>query len=263
MPAICQLIRTLVEPGYSAVKFIWKFIFGLLCNWIAPTTEQYGRRLKWETMVRTRDLVSMLAAGVAPVDHHILGKRFGGALLFGMLGATGLLVAIYGVRSDMSEMLATPWFWLKLAFPLSVMVTALFITGRLARPGTSAVFGWLALAVPLCAVWLAAAGFLMAAPPGLRLGLVLGNTWHVCTVNIVLLSVPTFIAIFWAMRGLAPTRLVLAGAGAGLLAGAQAALVYTLYCVEMAPPFWGVWYVLGMLVPTVVGGMLGPRLLRW
>jgi hypothetical protein len=28
-------------------------------------------------------------------------------------------------------------------------------------------------------------------------------------------------------------------------------------------PFWGVWYVLGMLVPTVLGGLLGPRVLRW
>jgi len=47
-----------------------------------------------------------------------------------------------------------------------------------------------------------------------------------------------------------------------LLSGAQAVLVYTLYCVEMTVPFWGVWYVLGMLVPTGLGGLLGPKVLR-
>ncbi|WP_411353665.1 NrsF family protein [Pseudomonas citronellolis] len=28
-------------------------------------------------------------------------------------------------------------------------------------------------------------------------------------------------------------------------------------------PFWSIWYLLGMLLPTLLGAMLGPRLLRW
>ncbi len=213
--------------------------------------------------MRTGDLVSMLATRVTPIDPHTVGKRFGLAVLIGMLGATSLLVAVFGVRSEMPQMLATPWFWLRLAFPLAVVVGALLLAGRLSRPGSSAVLGWVMLVLPLSAVWLAALGFIWATPRGLRLALVLGSTWRVCTLSIVLLSVPTFIAVVWAMRGLAPTRLRLAGAGAGLLAGAQAALVYTLYCLEMAVPFWGVWYVLGMLVPVAIGSVLGPVLLRW
>jgi hypothetical protein len=31
----------------------------------------------------------------------------------------------------------------------------------------------------------------------------------------------------------------------------------------MGVAFWAVWYVLGMLVPTAIGALLGPRLLRW
>ncbi|MEG0969467.1 MAG: NrsF family protein, partial [Pseudomonas sp.] len=27
--------------------------------------------------------------------------------------------------------------------------------------------------------------------------------------------------------------------------------------------FWGVWYVLGMAIPTLIGALLGPRWLRW
>lgn len=213
--------------------------------------------------MNTPELVAMLATGVQPADPHVLAKRFGVALIMGLLGATAMLLAIYGVRSDMPQMLVTPLFWLKAAFPLAVLLAALLIASRLARPGMDSKLGWLMLALPLLAVWSAAAGFLLATPPTLRLGLVLGSTWRICTLNIVILSAPTFCAVFWAMRGLAPTRLRLAGAGAGLLAGAQAVLVYTLYCIEMAPPFWGVWYALGMLIPTLAGALLGPRWLRW
>jgi hypothetical protein len=40
-------------------------------------------------------------------------------------------------------------------------------------------------------------------------------------------------------------------------------LVYTLHCPELAAPFLGLWYVLGMLLPALAGAALGPWLLRW
>jgi hypothetical protein len=80
---------------------------------------------------------------------------------------------------------------------------------------------------------------------------------------IALLSIPLFAAAFWAMNAMAPTRLGLAGAASGLVAGAGGALVYALYCTEMAAPFIAVWYLLGMLIPAALGALLGPRLLRW
>jgi hypothetical protein len=66
-----------------------------------------------------------------------------------------------------------------------------------------------------------------------------------------------------AMKGLAPTRLPLAGAGAGLLAGAQGLIVYSLYCSEMAAPVWGVWYVLAVVVTAAIGAVAAPRYMRW
>lgn len=71
------------------------------------------------------------------------------------------------------------------------------------------------------------------------------------------------IAVFWALRGLAPTNLTLSGACGGLLAGSMATIAYSLGCPEMQIPFWGVWYLLGMLVPTVLGALLGRSWLRW
>ena len=49
----------------------------------------------------------------------------------------------------------------------------------------------------------------------------------------------------------------------GLLSGAVATLIYCLHCPEMEVAFWAVWYIAGMLIPTVIGALLAPRLLRW
>jgi hypothetical protein len=117
--------------------------------------------------------------------------------------------------------------------------------------------------VPLVLLWAAAAADLLQAPSGERLALVLGATWRACSPLIVVLSIGPMIAALWALKGLAPTRLALAGAAAGALAGAEAAFVYALHCTEMQAPFLAVWYVTGMALPALAGALLGRRLLRW
>jgi hypothetical protein len=92
---------------------------------------------------------------------------------------------------------------------------------------------------------------------------VLGQTAAACPFLITLLATPVLLGGFWALRGLAPTRLRLAGTSVGLLAGAAGACVYALHCPEMAAPFLGTWYVLGIAIPTALGALLGPRVLRW
>ncbi|WP_413773191.1 NrsF family protein [Acidithiobacillus sp. HP-2] len=37
----------------------------------------------------------------------------------------------------------------------------------------------------------------------------------------------------------------------------------SLLCPEMGAPFIGTWYLLGILIPTVLGALLGETLLRW
>ena len=213
--------------------------------------------------MKTHDLITNLTTGLRPAERHAVGRRLALSVMAGMLVATLAVLLTGGMRPDMGLVLDDPVFWLKSSFPATVAVAALVLCGRLSRPGARTGAGWLLLALPLLAVWSASAWLIATAPPALRMQLVLGQTWRVCTFNVVALSLPSFMATFWAMRGLAPTRLTLAGAVAGLLAGAQAVLVYTIYCAEMAPPFWATWYVLGMLLPTAAGAMLGRRLLRW
>lgn len=218
--------------------------------------------------MKTMELVNLLAAGTGGTGGKHLassdGARMAIALATGLGGAALLLAIIYGVRSDMPALLLQPLYWLKVSFPLAVLLAAQAAAVRLARPGIKIGLGpAAALILPPLALWLAGAGWLALAPPSQRLELLLGATWEVCSLNIALLSLPTLAAMFWFMRGRAPTRLMAAGAIAGLVAGAQGVLVYSLYCVEMAPPFWGIWYVLGMLAPTLLGALAGPLLLRW
>lgn len=213
--------------------------------------------------MKTDDLIALLAAREGPVDRHALGRRMLLALVAGGLVAVLLTVAIFGVRGDLAQVAHTPLFWAKLALPGSLALLALWLTQRLARPGVKGGLLWGLLGLPLLLVWLGAAISLLGAAVDARADLLLGRTWRTCPLNITLLSVPTFIAVFWALRGLAPTRLRQAGASGGMLAGATATLAYCLHCPEMAVPFWGLWYVLGLLVPTAVGAALGPRLLRW
>ena len=107
------------------------------------------------------------------------------------------------------------------------------------------------------------AAAVVAANPADRAQLVLGHSWLQCLASIAALSVPAFVLAMNAARSLAPTRLAVTGAIAGLAAGAAAALGYALYCDEMQAPFLAVWYVLGMLAPAAIGALAGPRLLRW
>jgi hypothetical protein len=144
-----------------------------------------------------------------------------------------------------------------------LVVAGLFAVIRLSRPGARLDRVPVAMAAPLLVMWVIAVYVLIEADPQQRLGLFLGSTWKVCPLLIAILSIPAFIAVLWAMKGLAPTRPRLAGFSAGLLSGAIAALVYCLHCPELDAPFIGFWYVLGILIPAIVGTLLGRSLLRW
>jgi len=213
--------------------------------------------------MKTDDLIHMLARNDAPVDLHALKKRFTIAMLIAALAATLLATMWLGVRPDIAIAAKTPLFWLKGALPATLALGALWMATRLSRPGVPAGISWWGVVVPIAAVWGGASYVLAQAAPDARLSLILGQTWSVCPLLIALLSIPGFIAIFAAIKGLAPTRLRLAGATGGLLSGAIATLAYCVHCPEMGVPFWACWYVLGMLIPTALGALLGPRFLRW
>jgi hypothetical protein len=213
--------------------------------------------------MRTDDLVTILATGTGAVQPNQAERRYVTAIGWGTLGATLLMVPLLGVRPDIAAAILLPMFWVKLAFVASLTAASLFATLRLSRPGLRLAWMPIALTVPVIAIWLLAAVALMQADAAQHAGLFFGETSDSCPLLIAMLSVPAFVAVVWAMRGLAPTRLRLAGGAAGLLSGAVGALVYCLHCPESAAPFIAFWYPLGMLIPAAAGILLGPRLLRW
>lgn len=213
--------------------------------------------------MKTEQLISMLATGVAPVPRDVASRRLRVALIWGALGAVAVMVLAFGVRSDLRQAAALPMFWVKLAFPGALALAAALLVLRLSHPGMRTGSVWLGLTMPLLAMLSLAGVVLMGAPLDERAALIFGATWKDCAISIALVSSPVFVAVLWAMKGMAPTRLTLAGASAGLLAGAVGTVVYALHCPEMAAPFLAIWYVVGMLIPTVVGAWLGPRVLRW
>lgn len=212
--------------------------------------------------MKTDDLISMLAGDTAAVAPRVWRQRYALALGAGLFGAMLLMLLLLGVRPDITDAVRLPMFWVKLAFPAALAAGALIAAVRLSRPGVAIGRAGAMLAAPVLAIWVLAALALLGAPQD-RAMLVWGETWAACLVNIPLLSVPAFVAAFWVMKSLAPVRPVLAGAAAGLLAGAVSAVAYALHCPELAAPFIGLWYLLGMLIPAALGALIGPRLLRW
>ncbi|SAL09731.1 hypothetical protein AWB71_00103 [Caballeronia peredens] len=213
--------------------------------------------------MKTDDLIGLLSNQVTRVDRGAVARRFATALPLGALGSVILMAIVFGVRPDLASIARTPMFWAKVAYPFVVAVGALIAVSRLGRPGVRAGYAWALVGLPFVAVWLAGWLVVEGAAPGERLPIVLGQSWRTCPFNILLLSLPTLPAVFWAMKSLAPTRLRLAGAFAGLLASAIATVAYCLHCPEMSPAFWSVWYAIGMMLPVGIGACFGPRLLRW
>lgn len=213
--------------------------------------------------MKTDDLIQMLSSGAEAVDPHLFRRRYTAALGMGVAGAAMLMLMTLGLRPHLGLAAQSTMFWGKVVFPVLVLSGALLLVIRLCRPGRMLGVAPLGVIAPVLAIWMAAGISLFGASTSEREQMIFGQTWTVCPFNIATLAVPAFIGAIWAMRGFAPTRPPLAGAASGLLAGAVGALVYALHCPEDFAPFVAIWYVLGMLIPALVGGVLGPRLLRW
>jgi hypothetical protein len=213
--------------------------------------------------VKTDDLISLLSTGVEPVNARLPARRILVALTVGTLISVVLTTGILKLNVALARETAEVMFWVREAYCMVLGALGVMLVVRLARPGRGFSFLPAAIVVVVMAMWTLALAALAAVPPHSRTQLVLGHTAAVCPFLIAFVAAPLFVAFIWAARDLAPTRLRWAGAASGFAAGSIGALVYTLHCPELAAPFLGVWYLLGMLIPTAVGALLGPRLLRW
>ena len=211
----------------------------------------------------TDDLIARLSADLRPVSPRALQRKLLLALLIGLVLTIALTFSVLDLRPDIKLALSASIFWIKFGYTLGLGLVGTWAVERLSRPGSSA--RWptiLAAVIVIVVASLAMVGY-QHAPLDARAAMVWGTSAMVCPFLIAGLSIPVLAAILLAMRQLAPTRLELAGAAAGLMAGGLGAWVYSFHCPESGLPFLAIWYSLGIIVEMGLGALLGRFILRW
>ncbi|WP_068111831.1 NrsF family protein [Tropicimonas marinistellae] len=213
--------------------------------------------------MKTEDLIATLAADPAPANGPSLEQRAVTGVAMGAAVSIAVFAAFYGPRPELGDALSDLVSLAKTLLPLFLGAMAGLLALRAARPGAS--FGmaqrlvWIVpAAVAALLVWAFA-----TTPAAQRLPLFVGHSIHVCLPSILLLSLPILGGLIRALRQGAPVQPARCGALAGLGAAGLATALYSLFCVEDSPLFYGVWYSLGILLVTALGAYLGQRKLRW
>jgi hypothetical protein len=214
--------------------------------------------------MKTDDLIDLLARDAAPPPGAGVPRRLAIACLLAVAGALALLLARWGLRPDLHDAMRTGPFWMKAGYTLWIAAAAFVMTAQAARPGGAPNRpARMALVAAVVVILGLAITDMVLTPAADRHAAWMGHSALWCPWRILAISVPAFAAIVWGLRSLAPTRLTLAGAAAGLLAGGIGATVYGLYCQETTAMFVASWYTLGLAGCAGIGALLGPRLLRW
>lgn len=210
----------------------------------------------------TDDLITGLGAELSPVRPGLLYRSVFRGLVTGIAIAVLAFFLVWGLRSDAAAAFADPFVAAKTALPLLLAGLALPIGMAAARPGgRSGLTGALWL-VPSALAALVAVEIL--ATPREQWGPAFtGNSIITCLTSIPLLSAPILAGLLATLRRGAPEAPARCGAVAGLVAGGFGAGIYSLYCTEGSPLFYGFWYALAIAGVTAAAAILGHRLLRW
>jgi hypothetical protein len=212
--------------------------------------------------MKTDDLVALLSANLEPVDRNADVRTLYVAIAAAAIAALGIAFAGLGFRPDLTTTRALIYLTIKLTFAIGIVGLATTYLMRLARPGGERRMSLL-VAVPFLIVVILASISLGSAPPAHWDRMIVGDEWLECLLSIPVIAIVPFAASIWAVRRAAPTNLVHAGAFAGLVAGGVSAMAYALHCTDDSLPFIAVWYGGTIVLCTLAGATLGPRLLRW
>jgi hypothetical protein len=213
--------------------------------------------------MKTDDLVALLSTNPEPVDRSSGIRTLCVALAAGTLVAVSIMLVGLGVRPDLMTARALIFLAVKLSFAVGIVGLALVYLTRLARPGGERRAPSFLVAVPFLVIVLLAAISLGFAPSSHWNKMVVGDEWLECVLSVPIIAIVPFAIAIWAVRRAAPTDLSRTGAFAGLIAGGVSAMAYALHCTDDSLPFVAVWYGGTILLCTLAGAALGPRLLRW
>jgi hypothetical protein len=213
--------------------------------------------------MKTDDLVALLSTNLEPVDRSSVVRTLCVALAVGSVVPLGITIAGLGVRSDLMTARALIFLVVKLAFAMGIVSLALIYLTKLARPGGERKAPSFLVALPFLVIAVLSIISLGFAPSSHWDKMIVGDRWLECLLSIPIIAIVPFAAAIWAVRKAAPTNLARTGAFAGLIAGGVSAMAYALHCADDSLPFVAVWYGGTIVLCTLAGAALGPRLLRW
>jgi hypothetical protein len=211
--------------------------------------------------IETKNLIQDLARQ-AGSQHHLNAISFDWLLLvavgLSLAVAAAMVFVLIGVRPDFGGTVQRAPFHYKIAVTLSMVCAGFFFARRAGQPDRTK----LPLIAPLPALLLLALGA-STDTSGLPVTGSSGISVPACVGAILVVSLPALAVILGVLRSRAPTRLVVAGATAGLLSGAVGATAYTLACKNDGALFIAVWYSAAILIMTGLGAAIGRRALAW
>jgi hypothetical protein len=211
--------------------------------------------------MKTDALINLMAQGAGPAQRHPALPRLALALALGL--ATAFALVLVFMKPVGGAVLAQGAWWVKLGYAVSLALALGWLAARLGRPVVRAHTAVRVAVAVVAAMALLALWQTFTSAPEMRLSQWRGHSAPSCPFSVLALSLPTLALGLWALRGLAPTRLALAGAAVGMMAGAAGAVAYAVACDELGFGFVATWYTLGIGLAGALGAWLGPRTLRW
>ncbi|MBN9549446.1 MAG: DUF1109 family protein [Alphaproteobacteria bacterium] len=212
--------------------------------------------------MRTEDLIKALDAD-ARDKAMPMGKAWWLAVGVAAMIAAVVFFATIGPRPDIMPAMHTMRFLSKFVFTAALAASAFTLIRVLSTPGasTARASAWMVVAPLLVAIAVVLELFAVpSAEWGRRL---VGTNWYICLTFIPLIGIGPLAILLAALRHGAPTRPVLAGAAAGLLAGGVAATFYAAHCFDDSPLFVATWYTMAIAFLTLLGAIGGRLFVRW
>lgn len=211
--------------------------------------------------MKTEKLIDLLAEdSLVPMR---LGRLMAVALVAGVALSAILMLATVGLRQDIAGVILDE----RVIFKISVTILLVVASGALllgiGRPGTPLRTRVLFVTAPLALLAVAVIVEMSVMPAGSWKVRMIGNNARFCLVFIPVLALGPLAAFLAALRHGAPDSPGLAGAAAGLAAGAIASATYAWHCADDSPLFVATWYALAVAMVTGVGYLAGRRYLRW
>jgi hypothetical protein len=211
--------------------------------------------------MNTDQLINAITTDVAPT--RPLSRSFGYATMLGIMGSGLIFFVAVGPRQDLAAALETWRFLFKFVITAPLAVAATLVVYRMANPSMWSRLRLSSILIPPCLLASAAMLELIVLPKSLWVARLIGSNSENCMTLIPLLAIFPLACFLIVLKRAAPLHPGMAGALAGLAAGAIAATFYALNCFDDSPLFVVTWYPLAIGTVIAAGYFCGRRFLSW